>query len=127
MRPATSRRSGARRWTRLGLVSVLLLAGCQSWRASSLGPERLIEEERPASIRVTLEDGRVATLTDPTLVSDTIVGTGAGGIQRTAVSEVQGLEVRRTSVPKIAALVLANVTTVVTVIALIVDLLPHYY
>lgn len=106
------------------LLGTQLLAGCQSWRASSLGPQALLEEERPGMIRVTLDDGRVATLSDPRMVADTIVGTG--DTQRAAAGEVRTLEVRRTSIPRTVALMVAHVTAVVTVVAFIIEIQPHY-
>ena len=108
------------------LLSAPLLAGCQSWRTSSLGPQALLTEERPGTLRVTLADGGTLTFSEPMLVSDTIVGSSEAGTQRAAVAEVRTLEVRRTSLPRTLGLLVAHAAAVVTAIVLIIDAQPHY-
>ena len=109
------------------LLSALpLLAGCQSWRASSVAPSTVLTEERPEVVRVTLSDGEVVTLAQPRLVSDTIVGASEAGMERAAVGEVRTLEVRRTSFTRTFGLVLTHAAAVVTAIVLIIDAQPHY-
>ena len=83
--------------------------------------------ERPGTLRVTLSDGQTLTFSQPTLVSDTIVGSSEAGTQRAAVAEVRMLEVRRTSLPKTFGLVVAHAATILTAIVLIIDAQPHYF
>lgn len=84
-------------------------------------------EERPGTLRVTLADGDTLTFSQPTLVSDTIVGSAESGTQRAAVAEVRMLEVRRTSLPKTLGLVVAHASALLTAIVLIIDAQPHYF
>ena len=111
----------------LGLALVgPALAACQTWRMPSVAPQTLIEGERPRVVRATLDDGRVLTLTQPVIVSDTIVGTTLLGLERAPMSQLRSLEVRRTSVPRTLALIVTHVSAVVTAIAVIIEIQPHY-
>lgn len=80
---------------------VLLLAGCKTWQPTTLSPERLLADERPPSVRVTVDGGATMTLRNPMLVNDSIVslepptpglafelpriGVSAGAVQSVAV------------------------------------------
>jgi hypothetical protein len=108
------------------LLGATLLAGCHSWRASSLSPQALLAEERPEVLRVTLEDGGTVTFMQPRLVSDTIVGTSEAGTERAPLGRVRLLEVRRSSLPKTLGLVVTHAAIVVTSIVLIINAQPHY-
>ena len=119
-----SRRPG--RWVLLAVMGVPLLAGCRSWQATPAAPAALIADGRPAEVRVTLADESVVTIERPSIVSDTIRGLSASGNVRAAIEDVRTLEVRRSSVPKSMAFVILHVAAVVSFIAIVVDLQPHY-
>lgn len=83
----------------LAVLSAGLLAGCKTWQATTVSPERLIAEERPSSVRVTTSDGVTITLRDPSVVNDSILsrasGTGTAlagsrpGVERRNVSSLE--------------------------------------
>ena len=124
VRGMASRRPG--RWVLLAVMGVPLLAGCRSWQATPATPAALIADQRPAEVRVTLADESVVTIERPSIVSDTIRGLTASENVRAAIEDVRTLEVRRTSVPKSMALVVLHVAAVVSLIALVVHVQPHY-
>ena len=78
-------------------------------------------------MRVTLADGSRMTMVTHELRPDSLIGTMAsGGPVRAAVGDVQTLEVQRFSLPRTASLVVTHASALVTVIALIVHVQPHY-
>jgi len=113
---------------RLLLLACLLvpLWGCRSWQAASIPPAILIAQERPDVVRVTLADSSVVTLQRPAMVADSIRGSTPEGFVRASVEDVRTLEVRRTSVPKTLSFFVFQAAAIVTFIAVIVDLQPHY-
>ncbi len=64
--------------SRVVAVSLLLLtvpaSGCRAWRASDAPPRLLIEEGRPATLRVTQSNGDHVYLRAPAMSGDTVVG-----------------------------------------------------
>ncbi len=90
----------------IAALLMVLLTACHSWRPTTVSPQRLIAEDQPASVRVTLMDGERVTVRDPTVRNDSIVGvTDAVGALMTrpvgvASRDVRLLEVRRLSVTK---------------------------
>ena len=46
---------------------------CRTWQPSTLSPERLIAEQRPERVRVTVPGGTQMTLRNPIVVNDSIV------------------------------------------------------
>jgi hypothetical protein len=63
---------------RLWAVVLLgLLAGCKTWQPATLSPERLLSEEQPAAVRVTVAGGSTMTLKNPMIVNDSIVSSAA--------------------------------------------------
>ena len=97
-------------------LSVLVFVGtataCRTWQPTSLSPERLIAEERPERVRVTVPGGAQVTLRNPIVVNDSIVAAVAqdpGAPFATArpgvpAASVEGLEVARLSKPRTIAL-----------------------
>lgn len=89
-------------------VVAALLAGCKTWQTTSMSPSRLIEEQRPASVRVTTDGGATVTLSNPMIVADSIVASEAPppGLAfippRVGVvsDDVRTLEVARFSAPR---------------------------
>ena len=90
----------------IAALLMVLLTACHSWRFTSVSPQRLIAEDQPSSVRVTLMDYETVTIDDPTMRNDSIVGATDDGraLTRRAVEvasrDVRSLEVRRLSVTK---------------------------
>ena len=90
----------------IAALLMVLLTACHSWRFTSVSPQRLIAEDQPSSVRVTLMDDETVTIDDPTMRNDSIVGATDDGraLTRRAVEvasrDVRSLEVRRLSVTK---------------------------
>ncbi len=90
----------------IAALLMVLLTACHSWRPTSVSPQRLIAEDQPSSVRVTLMDDETVTIDDPTMRNDSIVGATDEGraLTRRAVGvasrDVRLLEVRRLSVTK---------------------------
>ena len=64
-----------RRWAPLSLL--FLLGGCVTWEPAAGPPQRLIEDTRPSSVRVTDADGIQRTLKSPMFINDSIVSAQA--------------------------------------------------
>ena len=61
----------------LALWRCLLLcfcAGCATWQVESASPQRLITEERPRSVLVTLKDSSKVLIANPVIRRDSITG-----------------------------------------------------
>jgi len=80
----------------IAVLLLALLAGCQSWHPTTVSARALVPEERPSSVRLTLTDGVIVTVKDPTLRNDSIVSAAADG-ESVALADVQSLEVERFS------------------------------
>ena len=52
---------------------LVLFTGCQTWQPTTASPRTLFPDERPTSVRLTLPDGAVVTISDPVLRNDSIV------------------------------------------------------
>ena len=92
----------------IAALLMVLLTACHSWRPTTVSPQRLIAEDQPSSVRVTLMDDETVTIDDPTMRNDSIVGVrdadgalmGSGSPVGVASRDVRLLEVRRLSVTK---------------------------
>lgn len=116
-----------RRATRNGWFVLLpTLVACHSWRSASGPPGAFIAAERPHVVRLTRTNGSMVTLERPSVVGDSILGAAGGAAARAATADVKTLEVRYTSVPKTLALLVAHASAVVTFVAFVIDLQPHY-
>lgn len=51
-----------------------LCAGCATWQVESASPQRLITDERPRSVLVTLKDSSQVLIADPVVRRDSIAG-----------------------------------------------------
>jgi hypothetical protein len=98
-----------------------LLAGCQTWQPTTGNPQTLLPREQPTSVRLTLPDGALVTISDPVLRNDSIVSQRAvaptaqstefavsasnttPGILSMALADIRSLEVRRFSLMKTIA------------------------
>ena len=102
--------TGARGWVlRRGLPAVVLLgslAGCKTWHPAVTSPERVIADERPPAVRVTVAGGVTMTLQDPMIVNDSIVSAASSNEAGTvfaqprpgvAMGDVEAVEVARFS------------------------------
>jgi hypothetical protein len=91
----------------LALVATGLLASasCQTWRATTVAPQQLVTQEHPSVVRLTLENGGVVVLAQPTVRNDSLasaVDPGAGA----PLTDIRVLEVRRFSVARSVGLAL---------------------
>jgi len=82
------------------VVAALLLAavaaGCVQWAAVDLDGPALAPGSVPSNVRLLRASGDTVLLTDAALRGDSITGFRASGVPATvALSELQGLEVRR--------------------------------
>jgi hypothetical protein len=93
----------------------VFLAGCTTWRPTTVSPKQVIEEEQPSSVRVTQTDGTLLVLSNPSIVNDSIVTVVEERVCQTSVAggrfncveaqarmlialdEVASLELRRVS------------------------------
>ncbi|HSM04145.1 MAG TPA: hypothetical protein VK858_05975 [Longimicrobiales bacterium] len=83
---------------RIGILIVLLnLTACYTWQAADGPLPRVIDDDPPSRIRVTLEDGTEEQVHDPLIVGDTLYDRMRGR-QPTAVAAVE--DVRYVDVPK---------------------------
>lgn len=86
------------------VLAMTFMTGCSTWRPATAGLGTVIAEQRPSSVRLTLTDGTVALLSSPLILNDSIVSGGIAG-PRVAVTEVEGLEVKRLSVGRTIGLI----------------------
>ena len=104
MRPLTRRVIAA--------LLLVLLTACYSWQPTTVSPQRLIAEDQPSSVRVTLTNGETVTIENPTVRNDSIVALTGGvtGFVGVASRDVRLLEVQRSDSGKtIGAVVLTAV------------------
>ncbi len=92
-----SRRTPLARRVIAALLMVLLTA-CQTWRPTFVSPQRLIPEERPSSVLITLKNDVTLTVQNPTMRNDSIFGVTDAGAIGVASRDVGLLEVRRFSI-----------------------------
>lgn len=79
------------------------------------------------SARVTLADGSRTTLWTHEIQRDSIIGTTAAGDDvRAAAGDVRSFEVPRLNATRTATLVVFHASALVSLIALIVHVQPHY-
>ena len=79
---------------------LVLVTACHSWQPTSVSPQRLIPEDQPSSVRVTLMNGETVTVKNATLRNDSIVGATDAGGAAVASRDVRLFEVQRFSVGK---------------------------
>ncbi len=92
----------------IAALLLALLAGCQSWHATTVNPRTLLPEEQPSYVRLTLTDGTIVTIKNPIVRNDSIVSAEAaeaaqlGGLrsESVALGDVQSVEVERFSTAK---------------------------
>ena len=95
------------------LLLLLYLPACSSWHVGTPTPAQFVEEERPASVRVTRTDGSTLNLGSPVVRGDSLVGTSGLGLARVdmprtvslPLSDVRNVAVQRFSVGKTLLLV----------------------
>lgn len=106
-RPTVSTRNPLSRRLIAALLLVLLNA-CYSWRPTTVSPQRLIPEDQPLSVRVTLMNGETVTVESPTVRNDSIVGVTDLPAVGVATRDVRLLEVRRFDVGETLGLVVGT-------------------
>ena len=105
------------------VVIVALLVACHSWRVTDRPVSRVIPEDDPEEVRVTLSDRSVATFETPRLEGDSLVGrTWKGGPERSvALADVLQVEVRKLSITKTSLLTVGLGFTTLLVVAAIAE------
>ncbi len=94
------------------LAIVATAGACRTWQPTTLSPDRVIAEERPERIRVTVPGGGQMTLRNPLFVNDSIVAAIAPNPQSpfavarpgVPITAVEGLEIARFSRARTIAL-----------------------
>jgi hypothetical protein len=94
------------------LLLVLLLAGCKSWRPSTVSPRQLIEEQQPERILLVQAGGRQLDVGDPRVEGDSITAVVRG--RRVLPAESSGVVGRRAEYEDTIRVALADVTGVKT-------------
>jgi hypothetical protein len=105
------------------LLLVLHLAACATWRPATSAPRALIEEERPASLRITRPDSTTVVVRNPSIINDSITTVTEfcraplmgqpRDCRRTtttvlSIDDVSALEVRRLSALRTAGFVICT-------------------
>ena len=82
----------------IAAVLMALLTACHTWQPITVSPQRLIAEDQPSSVRVTLMNGDTVTVENPTMRNDSIVGVTDSNVAVVASRDVGLFEVRRFSI-----------------------------
>jgi hypothetical protein len=107
------------------LLCVIVTAGCRTWRPMDVsGPA--ITAAAPDVVRIVRTDGTRATVSDPSVVADSLVGYDGFDPVRTALVDVESVELQRWSGPRTAGLIVAQASVILHLLALIVHAQPHY-
>ena len=85
----------------LAALLLVLLTACHSWR-----PIRARPQTPPSSMRVTMMNGEIITLSNPTITTDSIIGATDIGVARLASRDIRLVEVPHSNVGGIVAFVL---------------------
>jgi hypothetical protein len=99
---------------RLGVLSVFSPA-CTYWQVGTPNPAEFVSDKHPEVVRVTRTDGAKFELRSPTVRGDSLVGTAREDTLRAvglALSDVQTIEIKRTSVGNTVGLVVVSAATV---------------
>jgi hypothetical protein len=93
--------------TRTIIAGLLILGGasCTSWRPLPVQPATYINEHKPDSLWVQLQDGAVCVLTRPSVVLDTLTGIDAGAYRHIPLKNVAQLRTQERSVGKTTLLI----------------------
>jgi hypothetical protein len=91
----------------------LLLPACTTWQVGTPSPAEFVTNKHPESVRVTRMDSSKFDLRSPEVLDDSLVGKVGGGMAhadtaRTVslpLSDVQSVEVKKTSVGNTIALI----------------------
>jgi hypothetical protein len=102
----------------IAVLLLVLLTACRSWQPTTVSPQRLITEDQPSSVRVTLMNGETVIVENATVRNDSIVASTDAGVAAAALGDVRLLEVRQFSIGKTVGLgvLLAGVAFAVSVV-----------
>lgn len=83
-------------WTRVisGLLLVLQVAGCSSWRVEQVAPEQLVRDRAPAQVRVARADGSQVVLRGPTISGDSLTGMSGGAPSGVPLADITTIATR---------------------------------
>ena len=91
------------------LAASLLLAGCMSWRSSSVPAAELLAFEHPVEVRVRTTEGSRLRIFAPLVRNDSIVPS-AGPPTGVALAQVEAVEVRQVRISRSVMLGMASLT-----------------
>jgi hypothetical protein len=110
-----------------GVLS-LFLPACTYWQVGTPSPAEFVSGKHPEVVRVTRTDGSKFELRSPTVLGDSLVGTAGGELVQedtlrtvgVPLSDVQTVEVKKTSIGNTVGLVVVSVATV-TFVAIMIE------
>ena len=110
------------------LLALAFVAGCQTWHAVSVRPGVPAFEGRASQARITLADDSIIILNSALVMADTVLGTSpeTGLVHRTPNGAIRTLELRRTSKTRTIGLLVAHASLVISGVAIVIWLQPHY-
>ena len=76
------------------VLGAALFVGCSTWRYRSVEPAQVIEDERPAVIRLMLTDSSEYEVISPSVERDSMMGFTAYGALTVPLDSVLGVAVR---------------------------------
>ena len=91
----------------IGLALLLwYVPACTTWQvAEGITPQRLIADQHPAAVRVTLPDSSQIVLDAPSIAGDSVAGLVDGRDSSVVASDIKQVAVRRVSGGKTAGMV----------------------
>ena len=107
------------------LLCLIVMPACRTWRPVDVSGAT-ISAAAPDVVRIVRTDGTRATVSDPTIVADSLVGYDGFDPVRTALVDVESVELQRWSGPRTAGLIVAQASVILHLFALIVHAQPHY-
>jgi hypothetical protein len=109
----------------LVLVCMMAATGCRTWQPVDVSSPAL-STGAPDVVRIVRNDGTRATVSDPRILADSIVGFDGFDPIRTALVDVESVELQRWNGPRTVGLIVAQASVVLHFVALIVHVQPHY-
>ena len=114
----------------VGLVLAGSVQGCMTWRPQARGPEAVVPDKQPPSVKLELQDGSLIVLTSPAIDGESMTGFGKPGGERVRLNLSQIKTIWLREVDKKRTAILAGGLVVAGTIAFIyrdqLNLSPGY-